>query len=460
VLIGLPYAKWAIAICVMFFAITGYLSSCYIPHAPPLGLASYIPGNWFTLTFRLLGKTQKNKTVFLIILGISWFWLLGASYLTQIPTYTKTVLFGDNTVVTLLLCMFTFGVAFGSLLCERLSGKKVEIGLVPFGALGLSIFGLDLWMVGDAFTPTPLRGFQEMLAHPASWRVVIDFFGMGVFGGFYIVPLYAMLQQQSDERDRAQMIAANNIMNAIFMVIAACLGVLTLGVANLSIPTFLGLLAVLNFLVAIYIFYRVPEFAMRFLVWALMHSFYRIRIEGVEKIPEHGAAVIVCNHVSYVDALILAGISSRPIRFVMFKPIYDIPILNFIFRTGKAIPIHSRYADSETFQRAFKEIAAALEAGDLLAIFPEGKITLDGEMNEFKKGIEQIINTTPVPVVPIALRGLWGSFFSRSGNGAFRKIPKKMGARIEAVIGDLIPPHQVSAEYLFQVVKNLRGDYR
>lgn len=460
VLVGLPYAQWAIGICVLFFALIGYVASRYIPPAPPLAVASYIPGNWFTLTFRLLGKAKNNKTVFLIILGISWFWLLGASYLTQIPTYTKTVLFGDNTVVTALLCMFTFGVALGSLLCERLSGKKVEIGLVPFGALGLSVFGLDLWWVGDAFAPTPLRGFEEMLAQPVSWRIVVDFLGMGVFGGFYIVPLYAMLQQQSEERDRAQMIAANNIMNAIFMVFAAFLGAMALGVANLSIPTFLGVLALMNFLVAIYIFGRVPEFAMRFLIWALMHSFYRIRIKGLEKIPEHGAAVIVCNHVSYVDALILAGIFSRPIRFVIFKPIYDIPILHFIFRTGKAIPIHSRHVDSITFQQAFKEIAAALEAGDLLAIFPEGKITMNGEMNEFKKGIEQIITTTPVPVVPIALRGLWGSFFSRSGKGAFRKIPRKLGAQVKVVIGDVIAPQQVSAEHLFQVVQHLRGDQK
>ncbi len=462
-LISLPHAEWALAVCVLFFSVSGYLASRYIPPAPSLGVASYIPGNWFTLTFRLLGKAKHNKTVFLIILGISWFWLLGAAYLTQIPTYTKAVLLGDNTVVTLLLCMFTFGVACGSLLCERLSGKKVEIGLVPFGALGLSFFGLDLWWAGDVFMPTAsmpitLQNFREMLSHSASWRVVVDFFGLGVFGGFYIVPLYAMLQQQAEERDRAQMIAANNIMNAIFMVLAALLGVVGLGIAQLSIPTFLGVLALLNLLVAIYIFNRVPEFAMRFLVWALMHSFYRIRIDGVEKIPEHGAAVIVCNHVSYVDALILAGITPRPIRFVMFKPIYDIPVLNFIFRTGKAIPIHSRHVDSATFQRAFIEIATALEAGDLLAIFPEGKITLNGEMNEFKKGIEQIIQTTPVPVVPIALCGLWGSFFSRSGKGAFRKIPKKLGARIHAVIGDMIPPHQVSADYLFMRVKNLRGD--
>ena len=244
------------------------------------------------------------------------------------------------------------------------------------------------------------------------------------------------------------------------MIFAALLGVLSLGIAKLTIPTFLGCLALINVVVAMFIFQRVPEFAMRFLVWGLMHSFYRIRIEGMEKIPEHGAAVIVCNHVSYVDALILAGISPRPIRFVMFKPIYDIPLLNFIFRTGKAIPIHSRYADSETFLRAFKEIATALEAGDLLAIFPEGKITLNGEMNEFKKGIEQIIQTTPVPVVPIALRGLWGSFFSRSGKGAFRKIPRKMGARVDAVIGDLIPPHQVKADFLYHKVKSLRGDQR
>ncbi len=459
-LISVPNPPLALAICVLFFSIAGYVASRFIPLAPPLGAASYIPGNWFTLTFRLLGKAHHHKNIFLIILGISWFWLLGAAYLTQIPTYTKTVLFGDNTVVTLLLCMFTLGVASGSLLCERLSGKKVEIGLVPFGALGLSFFGIDLWSAGDLFTAGPLQDFRALLAQSASWRVVLDFFGLGVFGGFYIVPLYAMLQQQANEQDRAQMIAANNIMNAIFMVLAALLGVVGLGVLDLSIPAFLGALAILNFFVAIYIFNQIPEFAMRFLVWALMHSFYRIRVEGIEKIPEHGAAVIICNHVSYVDALILASLAPRPMRFVMFKPIYDIPVLNFIFRTGKAIPIHSRYADSDAYQRALIEIARALEAGDLLVLFPEGKITTTGEMNEFKKGIEQIVQTTPVPVVPMALSGLWGSFFSRSGKGAFRKIPRKLWSRVYARVGNMIPPHQVKSEFLFDVVKDLRGDRR
>jgi len=184
---------------------------------------------------------------------------------------------------------------------------------------------------------------------------------------------------------------------------------------------------------------------------------YRVTHRDLHKIPAHGAAVLVCNHVSYVDALILAGACRRPICFVMFKPIYDLPVLNFIFRTARAIPIVSRSADSEAFERAFDEIGAALAAGELVCIFPEGRLTTDGELGEFKRGVERIVERRPVPVVPLALRGLWGSFFSHRGGQALRKRPQRFWSRVQVVAGDPVPAEEANANALFERVSNLRG---
>jgi len=229
-------------------------------------------------------------------------------------------------------------------------------------------------------------------------------------------------------------------------------------VASFSIPHFYLILAMLNILVALYIFRQVPEFSMRFLVWLFSHSIYRVRHQGLEHVPDRGAAILVCNHVSYFDALLLAGAIRRPIRFIMYKPIYEIPVLNFIFRTGRAIPICSPREDATAYQQAMDSIAGALEQGDLLCIFPEGQLTRDGDMQEFRSGIEKIVQRTPVPVVPLALRGLWGTFFSHEGAGAFRKLPLRLWSRIDVGAEPALAPEAVSAGDLQQRVLKMRGD--
>ena len=200
----------------------------------------------------------------------------------------------------------------------------------------------------------------------------------------------------------------------------------------------------------------VPEFLIRLLVWMLTHTMYRVKHHGMEHIPDEGPCMLVCNHVSYVDALLLAGAIRRPVRFVMFKPIYDMPLLNYIFRTGKTIPIDSKVRNPAIYERAFVRIREELEAGEVVCIFPEGKLTDDGEVAEFRAGIEKIVADYPVPVIPMALSGLWGSFFSHKGGKALTRLPRRFWSRIKLAVGEAVAPQQVRAEDLRERVLALR----
>lgn len=436
-------------------AVAGYLASRHIPEAPANDPDQPIGWNPITETLRLMRLARLQRSVFLSILGISWFWLLGGVYLAQIPNLARVHLAGGPTVVTLILTVFTVAVALGSLACEKLSRRRIEIGLVPFGALGLSIAGIDAYFAIEAIDGEGQRTAAAFLTGGGSIRLLVDLLLLGLFGGLFVVPLQALIQHRTPEERRARIIAAANVLNSLFMVVGAGLAILWLAVFGFSIPTLLLAVAIANIAVAGFIFHQVPEFAMRFMVWLLSHTMYRVAHEGLERVPERGAAVLVCNHVSYVDALLLAGAVRRPIRFVMFKPIYDLPVLNFIFRTGRAIPITGRSADQDTVEAAFRQIREALAAGDLLCIFPEGQLTSDGEIDAFRPGIERILRETPAPVIPMALRGLWGSFFSRKA-GAFRN-PSRFWSRVQVVAGEALQPEGVTAGVLQEKVALLRG---
>ena len=214
----------------------------------------------------------------------------------------------------------------------------------------------------------------------------------------------------------------------------------------------------MNAAVALFIFKLVPEFLMRFLAWLLIHTFYRVEKEGLDLIPETGPCVVVCNHVSYVDAVVIAACVRRPIRFVMDHRIFKVPVLSFIFRTMRTIPIAPAKEDAAMKDRAFVEVANALAAGEIVGLFPEGKLTDTGELNPFRPGIQQIIETTPVPVVPLALRGLWGSFFSRSHDRKAMRRWRGVFSRIALVAAPPLPAERVTLEGLQASVLALRGD--
>ena len=441
-------------------AVLGWLASRAIPDSPPPAPDLAINWNPLTETVRNLSFIRQNRTVFLSVLGISWFWFFGATFLSQFPLYARDYLGGKEGTYMLLLAIFSIGIGAGSLLCERLSGHKIEIGLVPFGSIGLTVFAVDLYFATPAATPGATLSLIQFLADHRHWHMLVDLLLIGMFGGFYIVPLYALVQSRSDPAHQSRVIAGNNILNALFMVVSALLTIALLKV-GLTIPHVFLATALLNAVVAIYIYTLVPEFLMRFLVWLLIHSVYRLEKSGLEKIPEKGPAVLVCNHVSFVDALIISGACRRPIRFVMDHNIFRVPVLNFVFRTSKTIPIASAKDNPQLLEKAYDEIANALRNGDLVGIFPEGRITDNGELYPFRSGITRIIGRTPVKVVPLALRGLWGSFFSRKDGPAMSR-PTRIApfSKIGLAVGEPVPPERVTPEGLQQIVLTLRGDWR
>ncbi|ALK99761.1 glycerol acyltransferase [Massilia sp. WF1] len=444
----------------LLVAVLGLVTSWRIPHSPAPEPGLVISRNPVAESLRNLAFSRKNRTVFLSMLGNSWFWFYGALVLSQFPLYAKDYLHGDHSVFVLLLTIFSLGIGAGSLLCEKLSGRKVEIGLVPFGAIGLSLFGIDLYFASQGYTNTAPVDFIGLLRQAGTARILADLLLLGVFGGFFIVPLFALIQTRCDPAHVSRTIAGMNILNALFMVAAAGVAVFLIG-QGFTIPEMFLTTALLNALVAIYIFSLVPEFLMRFLAWLLIHTIHRVSTMGTDRIPEEGAAVLVCNHVSYVDAIVIMAASPRPIRFVMDHRIFRTPLLGFIFRTAKAIPIAPAAEDPWLMEKAFVDIAHALHDGDLVCIFPEGRLTRTGDMNEFRGGIAKITERSKVPVIPMALRGLWGSVFSRDPSNVFeRSFSRGWRSRLALVVGRPVPPQEVTPEGLYEQVLALRGDWK
>jgi 1-acyl-sn-glycerol-3-phosphate acyltransferase len=441
-------------------AVVGLLASYRIPYSPAPEPALKVNWNPFTETIRNLAFSRRNRTVFLSLLGNSWFWFYGAMILAQFPLYAKDYLHGDHGVFVLLLTVFSLGVGTGSLLCERLSGHKVEIGLVPFGSIGLSVFGIDLYFASLAYANTALVDVAGLLGQHGVARILFDIAMIGMFGGFFIVPLFALIQTRCDPRHISRTIAGMNIMNALFMVSAAGVAIVLLD-RGFSIPQLFLATAIMNAVVALYIFSLVPEFLIRFIAWLLIHTIHRVTSIDTDRIPEHGAAVLVCNHVSYVDAIVIMAASPRPIRFVMDHRIFKTPLLGWIFRTGKAIPIAPAKENPWLMEKAYVDIAQALHEGDLVCIFPEGKLTSTGDMNQFKGGIGKIVERSKVPVIPMALRGLWGSGLTRSpGNPFGRSFTRGLRSRLALVVGLPVAPAAATPEYLFEQVAALRGDWK
>jgi 1-acyl-sn-glycerol-3-phosphate acyltransferase len=346
------------------------------------------------------------------------------------------------------------------LLCERLSKHQIEIGLVPFGSVGMSAFTLDLYF---AVQGMPLAGDQtvaQFMGTVAHWRVLADLYQLALFAGFYSVPLYALIQTRCEPTHRARIIAANNILNALFLILAAGLSAFVLGSLGWTIPQLFLATAIANVLVAIYIYSLVPEFLLRFLSWLLVSVVYRIRKQGEQRIPDKGPALIVSNHVSFVDALVLMAISPRPIRFVMDRTIFKMPVLSWLFRQVKAIPIASFKDDPAMVECAFARVSEALRDGQLVCIFPEGRITDSGAILPFRRGVTRVLEKDPVPVVPVALQGLWGSFFSRKGGPAMSK-PLRRGAfsKIGVNVGLPVAAADANPLALRAQVEALRGDW-
>ena len=459
-IVSKPWGVEVVAVGTLALATLGWWFSRAIPPSPAPVPELKVNWNPITETVRNLNYSRQNRAVFLSLLGNSWFWFYGAIILAQFPLYAKNYLHGDHGVFVLLLTIFSFGIGAGSLLCERLSDHRIEIGLVPFGSIGLSVFGVELFLASLAYTNTLPVDVAGFLAQTGSLRILFACLMIGVSGGLYIVPLFALIQTRCDPRHLSRTIAGMNILNALFMVAAALLAMLLLK-NGVTVPQLFLVTALLNALVALYIYWLVPEFLIRFLAWLLIHTIHRVRSVDVAHIPLQGAAVLVCNHVSYVDAIVILAASPRPIRFVMDHRIFKFPLLSWLFRSAGAIPIAPASEDTVVTEKAYAAIEAALAHDELVCIFPEGKLTVTGEINVFRGGIMKILQHSPVPVIPMALCGLWGSLFSHArGNPFDRVFQRGLRSTLQLVIGVPLRSAEVTPESLREHVQALRGNAR
>ncbi|TXH64811.1 MAG: MFS transporter [Lysobacteraceae bacterium] len=461
----------AAATAIVLLAVIGNLVSRLIPKVDAGAPDLKVHVNPIPESRHVLSLARKQLAVRNSMLGVSWFWFFGTVLTAQLPTYAEINLGGNISLYLFAFALFSVGTGIGSLLCEKLSGRTVEIGLVPLGAFGMSAFLLDLYFARTGAPPTTGLDVMGFLDQPGGWRIAIDLTGIGLFAGLFIVPLFALIQSRTPKSELSRVISAVNIQNAFFIVLAAVLsvllqtqrlelGALDIPMPGLSIPQLFLCLAIANTLVAIWIFTIVPEFLMRFLSWALVHALYRLKLHGIEKhVPDEGPGLIVCNHVSYMDALILSASIPRPVRFVMHYKIFNIPVMRWIFRTAKAIPIASAKEDPEVMRRAFEEVDAALADGQLVGIFPEGALTRDGQIAPFKPGVMRVLERRPVPVVPLAMKNMWTSMWSkRDGRLGQMRVPRRFRAHIEVLADAPFDGRDVRLDQIEAKVRTMRGD--
>ncbi|MDW6003556.1 MFS transporter [Vibrio mangrovi] len=457
VIASTPGAEYIAAGAVFIFALCGYLASRYIPSAPATAPAQRFYWRPVSQTRKTLSIARQDPIIRRTILVISWFWFMGATYLTQFPNFTKLFLHGNEGAVSWLLTLFSVGIALGSLLCDRLSRHRVEPGLVPLACLGISLFGYGLVSAVPSQLPQAMT-FATFVTNTELWPLFLSLLLLGASGGMFIVPLYTLLQQRAHPEQRAQVIAALNIYNALFMVISAVLGIIFLSLLQLSIPNLFLFLTLVNLGVFIYLLRKLPIYTLRFILTLLAKICYRIRYRNLQHIPAQGGALIICNHVTYLDALILSVASPRLIRFVMEADYTTLPLIRPILNHAGVIPICASHGN--TIRKAFVQIEKALQQGELVCIFPEGRLTPDGEIGPFLRGLDRIIQHSSAPVIPMALKGLWGSYFSRCRGRACRGFPRRFRARIEIEAAPPVTAAQTNSEQLYQQVAALRGEWR
>ncbi len=406
---------------VVLLAIAGWATSLAIPKTPIADPSLRIEPNFAAETARIVGRARENRSVFLSILGISWFWLVGATFLAQFPAFTKDVLAADETVVTLFLTVFSIGIGVGSLICNRLVKGEITAKYVPFGILGMTVFVVDLYMATSGLSNdgSTLVGAAAFLSAPENWRILADLLGIAICGGIFIVPLYAIMQSRAAEAERSRVVAANNILNAGFMVIGSLAATAMLAL-DVTVPGVFLIIGIANAFVALYICKLLPDELLRTFFKIVLKFFYRVEVKGVENLNDLGdRGVIVANHVSLLDGLLLAVFLPGKFTFAIDTFIaqrwWVRPFLGII----NAFPI------DPTNPMAAKSLIKEVRSGKRCVIFPEGRLTVTGALMKVNEGPGMIADKADAPLVPIRIDGAQYTPFSRlKGTVRLRWFPK------------------------------------
>lgn len=433
----------ALSLGLLGFAIIGFVFSLSIVDVPiPPSKNLKVDYTFFRPTWSILKLTMRNKTVFRTVMGVSWYWFLGSAILSVLPTIVKNLLMGGTEVATLFLAIFTIGMGIGSYFTERISRTKVEIGLVPISALGMSLalifiyFGLrDLTFIHNADALLSLNGF---FTHSRNIFISIFLLIVAIFGGSYIVPQMSYMQVVAKPNELSQTIAGNNIWNALLMVGAA--GLVMVLNKSMGIAGTILVLAVANLVVAFLLYIHYSEETLRVWMRFLSKLCYRVEVKGTEHFPSDGPVILVSNHVSFVDWMLLMGALDRPIHFVIDYNYYYVPTGPFWFRQAGLVPIATRKESEEVLNKAFDLIYEDLDRNSVIGLFPEGWITRNGEIRRFQPGVNKILRNRPVPVVMVAIDGLWGSIFSFEGGKAILKKPNLFRRKVTLSFSEPVEP--------------------
>jgi acyl-[acyl-carrier-protein]-phospholipid O-acyltransferase/long-chain-fatty-acid--[acyl-carrier-protein] ligase len=440
---GTIYETWNhrldwIGIVLVAIAVLGMLTSLGITRVPPSGAAKRFVPNPAAEIWQGTRILYRDRTLWLTVMGISYFWFLGAFLQMALPLYGKEILQLGETRITLLWTFAALGIGAGSLMAGKLSGDKIELGLVPLGATGMGIFSLALYLTTPSFGES---GFLLLC--------------MGFFAGFFAVPLNALLQQRADREAKGQLIATNNVFNTLGVLAAALLLWIMVTPLGLGSDLHILILGILTLVMTVYVLRLLPDVSVRFVLWLLTHSLYRIRVAGAQHIPRQGAALLVSNHVSFVDAFLIGASLPRMVRFMLLREYYDIRYLNWLFRLMKVIPVvpTTRRGIVESLRRA----RAELEGGEVVCIFAEGALSRIGHLLPFKRGFEKIVEGSTIPIVPVHLDQVWGSIFSFKQGRFFWKRPSLLPYPVTVSFGAPMPPG-TGVQEVRQAVQELESE--
>ncbi len=430
-----PWRMGAVALAV---AVIGFAASLKITRVPASGAKQIFRWNPFA---EIAGSTRhllRDKPLWLAVLGVSYFWFAGVLLKTDLQYFGTEVLKVSDNGVSLLWAFLAIGIGVGNMMAGRLSGDKVELGLVPMGAAFMGLFALALVAVRHSFVFSTAA-------------VVI----LAMASGLFVVPLYAFIQQRSDSHEKGRVVATNNFFQTIGMLLASGLMWLCYTRLHLSASVIMLGFGISLLAVTIYIVTVVPDYLVRFVLWLLTHSLFRIKIKGGENVPFRGPALLVANHMSHVDGFLIGACVQRFIRFMVWKPFFEIKAFRWFLRLSKAIPVGtSGMRDAvESIRKARKELAD----GHVVCIFAEGAISRTGNMLPFKRGMEKIVAGTGVPIIPVHLDRLWGSIFSFEGGKFFWKWPKQIPYRVTVTFGAPLPA-DTSAQAVRQAIQELSAD--
>jgi acyl-[acyl-carrier-protein]-phospholipid O-acyltransferase/long-chain-fatty-acid--[acyl-carrier-protein] ligase len=416
---------WIVGLIVLAVAIVGTGLSFRIPHVEPATPGARIARNPFGEIVTGVSRLRGSRVLWLTVVGISYFWFLGALLqLVMILFGTEVMGLGD-TWTGVLTTFAALGIAAGSLAAGRLSGDKVELGLAPIGSLGMGFFAVLLSQSAHSFR---LAAFNLAM--------------VGFFGGLFAVPLNALLQQKSGDEEKGRLMATNNFLNMTAIIGASAALWISRDLLGFGADRIILVFGVLTMIASVYVLSVVPEFLVRFLLWLLTHTIYRIRIVGPEHVPSRGPALLVCNHLSHVDGALVGACIQRFVRFLVYKPYYEHWAMNPLLRMLNAIPVGSGREAIAAIEAARTE----LKNGHVVCIFAEGAISRTGNLLPFKRGLERIVDGLDAPIVPVYLDRVWGSVFSFKGGRFLWKWPARLPYPVTVSFGEPLPPTTPAAE--------------